>query len=168
MTQAPKTSPESPLDATKQKALDVLFENLPGDFSGRYEALKALHVAFHKKVAGALEPVLNEHIRQQPPTENSHARRSLSAWVDRITRDVGVTLADPNTGKPALLIVEHERTFQPNSPTQFTLLRPSRGGIARIDVEKSLTDMHLALIPAPGNIESLFEDFRQSQNNRRR
>ena len=149
------------LGETKQKALEALFQDLPQDFESRYAQLQALHQAFHEQLAAQLEPSLNEHIRRQP-AGGFQAKRKIATWVDKTTRDVGVTVTDPDTGNPALLVAEYKKTREPNSGSCFGLLAPGRYGIGRIDGEELLEQLFLKLSPAPTELESLFRKFRPS------
>lgn len=148
----------APLSPEKEKALQVLFESLPEDFDGRYAALQKIREAIHRALGNYLEKALNERAKSLPDRA-IRDRQKIQSWVDQVTRDMGLTVACPETGKPGLLIA-HTRGPKQLQFNHYAILvaDEKRGGYLR--TPSTLELPHLKLVPAPSNIESLFADYR--------
>lgn len=149
-------SGRKPLSPEKTAALKILFDDLPEAFDERHAALKQLRSAFHERLAQVIEPALNQGATERHG-ETHPQRRRLSAWIDKVTRELGITVYDPRTGSPALLVAESR--LRPKPKNWYSLLSAGDGVIHR--VKQSYELPHLDLKKAPTNIESLFESVRR-------
>lgn len=142
------------LEPAKQTALESLFSNLPEGFDERCAALRTLRDAFHRLVGSALRPSLQAHVIARPD-RGIVDRKETAAYIDSLTRELGVTTGS-DKGQPLLLVAEKNLDgdaiytfFGPREPTKK---------IGRIQRSRNVPELHL--IPAPSNIESMFEVYR--------
>lgn len=155
------------LDEARQELLRRLFDSVPESAEERSQVLAGLRWEFHNLLAKSLEPVIREHVRRCDSTSYVE-RQQVASWVDRFTRELGVTTADPETGKPGLLVVERSLLPGEGRTGYYTLrIKTGRHGsqIGERLVHQDLSNV--PLIPAPPDIDSMFADYRPRVPSRR-
>jgi hypothetical protein len=154
------------LEPWRKELLARAFEGLPQDYDDLSPALSALRTAFFTNVATTLDPAIHKHF-QSVQAETFAERKRLAGWVDRVTREHGVTTADPETGKPGLVIAEQPLSPENRNQSHYSMViqtgRHKRGISGRF-IQQDLSDVHL--IPAPNDIEERFYGFRPGEPSR--
>ena len=150
------------LEPWRQELLERAFEGLPQDYESLYPALTALRQAFHTTLAQTLEPAIHKHFQSVQPNTYTDRNR-LANWVDRVTRKLGVTTADPETGRPGLIVAERPVLPTPEERhlSYFSMMIRTgrqRAGISGRLIRQDLSDV--PLIPAPDDIYERFEEYR--------
>ena len=92
-------------DESQRTAIHSLFRNLPGDFSGRLAALVRIRDIFHEEIAVSMTAALNEHFNGLPQDTLSE-KRQTAAYINGALRSIGLTIREPKTGLPGLLVVD--------------------------------------------------------------
>jgi hypothetical protein len=157
------------LEPWRRELLTRAFEGLPQDYDALSPALSALREAFFTNVAKTLDPAIHKHF-QSVHVETFAERKRLAGWVDRVTREHGVTTADPQTGKPGLVIAERPLSPDHRNQSHYGMVITTgrhgkyRSGISGRDIQQDLSDVHL--IPAPNDIEERFYGFRPGEPSR--
>jgi hypothetical protein len=96
------------IGAERQKAIGSMFANLPEAGSERTKALQAIRGAFYAELAKQYEPVMNEFVRVQPQVTKED-RSNLATTINRMVRELGLSVKCPRTNLPATLIVDSKR-----------------------------------------------------------
>jgi hypothetical protein len=76
---------------------------LPDDLSAAEAGLDEASVAFYSEFVRAIEPRLIAHLRSMP-AETHEQRVQLAAWLNGRLRDWGLSLRDPESERPAILL----------------------------------------------------------------
>lgn len=91
-----------------------LFAALPADARQRLTALLSLNAAFHDVTKGALQTTLDVLLRQQPP--DSYAdKQVVASLVNRLLRETGFAIVNPESGRPASVMASRPRATSPSS-----------------------------------------------------
>ena len=149
-----------PLEPWREELLERAFAGLPQDYESLSPALAALRHSFHSHLAKTLEPAIHKHC-QSVQVHTFTDRKRLADWVDRVTRKLGVTTADPQTGRPGLIVAERPVAPVRGDPSFFTMMITTgrhRRGISGRLIQQDLSDV--PLIPAPDDIYERFERVR--------
>jgi hypothetical protein len=155
------------LEPWRKELLTRAFEGLPQDYDALSPALSALREAFFTNVATTLDPAIHKHF-ESVRAETVSERKRLAEWMDRVTREHGVTTADPQTGKPGLIIAERSGYPEVDGNSYYSMfVRAGRHhtGFNRRSIKQDMSDVRL--IAAPPNIDEMFEEFRPEGPGRR-
>jgi len=159
-----KQEPIAPLGPAKQAALDALFADLPRDFDSFYQSLLHFRRAVHERLAGALEPALNDHLAQKSP-QSLRDRQRIATWADTLMSEAGVTTAAPDSDKPALLVAKPSGPAESSDARFAMMVREGGEGVRRSFTSGPVP--RLRLIPAPANVESLYHALRNAYSSGR-
>lgn len=151
----------APLDPERQAALEKSFLNLPEDFDARRAVLRKLRDEFHDSIAVTFQASLQEQAsdRDEKSDKGIVARKKTAAWIDNVTRELGVTIGSQKTGLPLLLIAETD--FDGNAVYTLMGRRTPEQKIGRVHTSHELPKLHL--IPAPDDLETMFQVYRPSR-----
>jgi len=159
------------LEPWREELLSRAFDRLPEDFESRSAAVKAIQEGLQGYIPVILHDALNKHLADTK-ADTFAEKRQVAEWVDRVTRELGVTVCDIKTGNPALIMAN--RTLSPDQKrdsgdgSYFTLV--TRTGRHRKGIDKQyLGDKtgQICLTHAPPDLEELFADIRPQQHRRR-
>ncbi len=152
-------NPEPPSVTPEQRrAIQSLFDNLPGQFEERARIMQAIRSAFYDELARQLAPSLNAFAKAQPHGSEGE-RRHLASWINQTVRHFGLSLECPITGKPAILVVDNVMvSHRPVPRFRFETRRGSLGGRQKRGTSDEVPD--LELMQAPLRVENLSREFK--------
>jgi hypothetical protein len=88
-----------------EAALRAALAQLPQDYEERAKELMGMSHIFRAQLAASMEPSINTQI-QSLPYETLDQKRSTAYWVNHELRQFGLSIRCPNTGRPAILVVD--------------------------------------------------------------
>ena len=115
-----------PLEPPKQAALEKLFADLPEDFEQRQEALERLRRAFLLQLVAKYRDQFWEQVRPQPQLSR-HNRLSLTTAMRERLQRLGLSLAEPTTGRPGTLVVNDSSPDTRGVPSYQLVVHNDRG-----------------------------------------
>jgi hypothetical protein len=150
---------ESGIEPNRQASLELLLTDLPGDYTARYAAIQAIRHAFHREIAVALEPAINERVSQMPQ-DTPEERQNLASWINEQLRQIGLAAKCPVTGRPASIVVDRQDREHPEI-TRFRYgVRSEDGKYSHNATSRNLGEFKLT--EHSPRVEALAKSFRKT------
>ncbi len=131
-----ETDDEGSVHKWREAFRSVLAE-LPKPYLEAAPFASAMRQVFHEELAWAMEPRLNEHLRNLP-SATYEDKKALSSWANReLHYELGLTIRCPRTRKPAILVADLRDAR--GEASRFRLSVPREGGRS----EKTLSSVAL-------------------------
>jgi hypothetical protein len=92
---------------------------ISGEYGEVRSRVVALHAAFHRELAAALAPMLNEHIAKMPQA-TLEEKRALATWLNAELRGLGLAIRFPGSNEPAILVADFKNSAHRDA-TRFRL-----------------------------------------------
>ena len=140
----PAAEPPRPRQRTATATLAAAaLAELPADYAARYEALRAFREEMQGEIAAWLQPALRQQAEAMPCDSYAN-KQEVAVWVNSQTRELGLTLRCPNTGRPAILTADVRDAATGSSRFRF-VIRDERG--RQTKTVSSATLPELVLMP---------------------
>src|SRR5262249_34164885 len=103
------TCMRSPSRKQQAALFQPLFAGLPKeDPSRRLDGLAEVNHSFRQALADELRPVVRTLLQKDPPSDGN-AKKELARRLNRILSDAGLSIVDPGSGEPAIVVAESYR-----------------------------------------------------------
>jgi len=89
----------------KEDTFQVAFADLPTAPIARLDALVAVNSQFRRALAKQLQPTIRALLQENPPASDAD-RRTLAHRLNDVLRDVGLAIADPDSGQASTLVAD--------------------------------------------------------------
>lgn len=131
--------------------------SLPPEYAARRQRLLDLRTAFHLEVARAFEVALGDELATLPQGTHEE-RRDLASWVNRQTRELGLSVASPKSGGPVTVVAGYRDDA---NSSRFQLVERTPDGHRRSTATPRLAG--LKLCQDPTRREAATERFDRSR-----
>jgi hypothetical protein len=145
--------------------IESLFTGLSSDLESRRSELSSIRQAFYSELAVQAEALVND-AASALPQQTQEDRSALSVTINKMVKELGLSLMCPKTNRPATIVSEVKREHQ----ASILRYRFYTSGETGRRASSTCYDLpHLKLCQAPLRIESFsqaYKDKAPDQRNR--